>query len=168
MAAGSTYSQITTTTLGSNQTTVTLSSIPQIYTNLYFVISASNTAGNDNYLLYVNGDTATNYSATYLEADGSTAYSARWSNRANIPVARGASSTTGADQLNINFNQYNNTTTFKTVLARYSLGGTTGARTSETVGLWRSTAAINSISIICSAGAIATGSTFTLYGIKGA
>ena len=164
----STYSQISTTTLGSNQTTVTLSSIPATYTNLYLVISASNSAGNDNYLLYVNGDTATNYSATYLEGDGSTAYSGRWSNRANIPVARGASSTAGADQLNISFNNYANTSVFKTVLARYSLGATTGARTSATAGLWRSTAAINSISISCSAGAIVTGSTFSLYGIKGA
>ena len=165
MAKTATYSLISSQTLSSATTTVTLSSIPATYTDLYLVIGASNTAGNDNYLVYFNGDTATNYSATYMEGDGSTAYSSRWSSRTNIPVARGASST-APDLITMNLLDYSNATTYKTAIARYSLGGTIGARVSATVGLWRSTAAISSISIICTNGTIAIGSTFKLYGIE--
>lgn len=163
-----TYEPIQTTTLGSNQATVTLSSIPSTYTDIILVFNGSNSAGNDSYLVYMNGDTSALYSATYLEGDGSTAYSSRWSNRSDIPVARGASSTAGADMVIVQFQNYANTSVHKSVLSRYSLGNTIGARTSATVGLYRSTSAISSISIKGGSGNIVTGSTFTLYGIKAA
>jgi hypothetical protein len=63
----------------------------------------------------------------------------------------------------INIQNYSNSTTYKTVLAR-SNNAATG--TDATVALWRSTSAITSIDYYLNSGSWATGSTFTLYGIK--
>ncbi len=61
------------------------------------------------------------------------------------------------------YQNYSNTTTYKTVLSRCSnpTGGTLAV-----AGLWRSTAAITSITLTPTAGNWLSGSTFTLYGIK--
>jgi hypothetical protein len=60
---------------------------------------------------------------------------------------------------------YSNATTYKTALARTSEDGVAAAY----VGLWRSTSAITSITIDKgSSDNFASGSTFTLYGIKAA
>ena len=58
---------------------------------------------------------------------------------------------------------YANTTTFKTYLARYNA---TSTQLSDEVALWRSTAAINSITLTAVSANFNAGSTFTLYGIK--
>jgi hypothetical protein len=64
------------------------------------------------------------------------------------------------------FNQYSNTTTFKTYLSRSS---SPGSEVLTYVNLWRSTAAINSIKLYpSSGGSFTSGTTLTLYGIKGA
>jgi hypothetical protein len=61
---------------------------------------------------------------------------------------------------------YSNTTTYKTVLLR---SNNASAITVATVGLWRSTSAINTIKIYADGAAVfSVGSTFTLYGIKAA
>jgi len=60
---------------------------------------------------------------------------------------------------------YSNATTFKTALTRWGLGN---AETNTTVGLWRSTSAITSVTVLPGAGNLATGSTFSLYGVKNA
>ena len=65
----------------------------------------------------------------------------------------------------INIQNYSNTTTYKTILGRAN-NAVTGV--TETVGLWRSTSAITSMTLLQSYGSdlFKTGSTFTLYGIK--
>ena len=65
-------------------------------------------------------------------------------------------------QYNINIMNYANTTTNKTVLTRYSDAAN---NIEANAGLWRSTAAINSIALAMSSGNLIPGSTFTLYGI---
>jgi len=60
---------------------------------------------------------------------------------------------------------YANTTTNKTILSR-SNAADKGVM--ATVSLWRNTAAINSITLLASANNFATGSTFSLYGVKNA
>jgi hypothetical protein len=64
-----------------------------------------------------------------------------------------------------NILDYANTTTYKTVINRAN-NAATGV--DATVSLWRSTAAINSINISSSTSSFATGSTFSLFGIKAA
>jgi len=168
MAAGNTYTQIAKTTIGSAVSSYTFSSIPATYTDLVLVFNGSNAIGNDAYLIYVNGLVSNIYSATYLEADGSTVYSARWSGRSDIPVARGASDTAGADLVTVEFLNYANSSVFKSLLARYSLGGTLGARTSATVGVVGTLNSINSITFKSNASNLSVGSTLALYGITAA
>ena len=65
----------------------------------------------------------------------------------------------------IDIMNYSNATTFKTCLVR---AGAANNSTLATVGLWRNTAAITSVSITCDGANFVIGSTFSLYGIKAA
>ena len=172
MAAGPTYTPIATTTLGSNTTTVTLSSIPSIYTDLRVVIVPASSSGTNGIRMRINGDTGTNYSATYLSGTGSAANSGRTTSSANMSLSNyvGITTTLGEVIYTLDFMNYSNTTTYKTTLIRtnQAANGVEG-----NVGLWRSTSAINSLSFNIntfgsSTGDFITGSTFTLYGIAAA
>lgn len=156
----STYEPISTTTLGSNTATVTFSSIPSTYTDLVLVFAGTMTTTNL-IVMQFNGDTGTNYSETTLQGNGTTASSQRHSSATYIYLT---STNVGTGQINgiIQVQNYSNTTTNKTALARINSASDV---TAATVGLWRSTAAINSVSVI-SGSSFATGATFTLYGIK--
>jgi hypothetical protein len=167
MAAGSTYTPIATTTLGSAAASYTFSSISGSYTDLILVstpiVTAATTFG-----LYFNGSTAANYSATILTGDGTSAASTRVSNQTEIRISYAATSrTTNTTNIITQIQNYSNATTYKTLLSRDNAASDgTGA----IVGLWRSTAAITSITIIPISGGsiINTGSTFTIYGISAA
>lgn len=160
MAAGSTYIPIATYTTSGSQTSYTFSSIPSTYTDL--VLIANGKVVNNGDFLYVqfNGDTGSNYSRTQVQGTGSAAQSGRGSNETSgyIGVWYSVNST-----IRVNFQNYSNTTTYKTYLSRSDAAD---QNTSAWVGLWRNTAAINSIKILSSA--ITDGTTFTLYGIAAA
>lgn len=158
----STYTPIATTTLGSAASSVTFSSIPSTYTDLVLVFNGSNlgSAGQD-IVVNFNGDTGTNYSRTYLLGNGTAASSGRSSNAASwAPGGLYPNSF-----YTIHFMNYSNTTTYKTMIARDSVPD---AYPALTVGLWRSTSAINSITALVQGANFSTGSTFTLYGIASA
>jgi hypothetical protein len=175
----STYEPIATQTLSSAASSVTFSSIPSTYTDLMLISFAQGQAsGGDNRLvLQFNGDTASNYSSTYLFGNGTTALSSRDTNRSQVDNA-----TQLADLGSSSFSpfihhimNYANTTTYKTILQRGNDAGdsTVGYRQVGTgVSLWRSTSAITSIVIKGLGGnnatGFSTGSTFTIYGIKAA
>jgi hypothetical protein len=155
--ATNTYVALDKVTVGTATPSVTFSSIPQGYTDLFLIIKA--TALSDNYNLRFNGDTGTNYSDTNFWGNGSSAASYRSSNNTVIGLTYTAS---GAPMSRINILNYSNTTTYKTSLTRQDdYSNAAGAA----IGLWRNTAAITSISIV-SPGNIPVGSTFSLYGIK--
>jgi hypothetical protein len=168
----STYEPIATYTAPSAQSSYTFTTVSTDYTDLILVFNG-NLAVSDYVLLRVgNGsiDTGSNYSATRLIGNGSTATSGRSSSAAYIQFSDVMN--TGGDNAIMHFQNYANTTTYKTVLSRTNTpitsGGETGT-TSASVGLWRSTSAINTIQIYTYAGQnFTTGSTFTLYGIKAA
>lgn len=163
MPAGATYEPIATTTLGSSQSSVTFSSISGSYTDLVLVFSGSNASGLTGNAIRFNGDTSSNYSSTNLDGDGSVVSSARHTNQTWI---RAGISFTSQSVSIINIQNYANTTTNKTVLAR---GGAGQSYVRADVGLWRSTSAITSITYFPDSGAnFNSGSTFTLYGIKAA
>jgi hypothetical protein len=170
MAAGSTYTPIATTTLGSNTTTVTFSSISGSYTDLVLVMvhNSSGVASAANGIMRFNSDTGSNYSKTQMLGVG-VAQSQRASNATYIMWPFDDTVWTSTK---FNIMNYANTTTFKTTIFRQDMGtyGTAGV-----VGLWRSTSAINAISLTASdnqgggtADQFVTGSTFTLYGITAA
>ena len=164
-----TYENIATTTLSSDQTSVTFSSIPATYTDLVLVCSEiqSDVAGssfNDGRFRF-NGDTGSNYSQTRLRGDGSSATSARLSNETILYVGMIAQASAGKTMMILHIMNYANTTTNKTVICR---AGAAGLATQAHVGLWRSTAAINEVSAVYPSQLYKAGSTFTLYGIKAA
>jgi hypothetical protein len=166
MAAGSTYTPIATTTLGAAQTSYTFTSISGSYTDLYLVIAGSGAVSGGNTLLQFNSDTGTNYSATILYGDGSSAGSARASSASSMNI--GDLDATSQSNTLVSIMNYANTTTYKTALGR-SNRLNAGAAVAAKVGLWRSTAAITSIKVFFSSADVFTsGTTLTLYGIAAA
>jgi hypothetical protein len=161
MPAGSTYTPIATTTLGSSSATVTFSSIPSTYTDLVIVFNGANTAGLNKFIQF-NNDTSSLYSCTALGGDGTSASSSRFTVAAYIDVFN---SGTNRSMIIVQVQNYSNTTTFKTYLSRNS-AASNGVE--AIVGMYRSTAAINRIDLKVTANAYAAGSTFTLYGIAAA
>jgi hypothetical protein len=154
-----TYEPIATTTLGSNVGFVTFSSIPSTYTDIVAVCNIKLSSGSTIYT-QVNGDNGNNYSKTSLESESGTLSSSRNSN-INSPLFGYSGSTTAWGNTIINYQNYANTTTNKTFIGR----GNYTDYIVTSVALWRNTAAINEIKIL---GSFATGSSFTLYGIKAA
>jgi hypothetical protein len=167
MAAGSTYTPIATTTLGSAQPSYTFSSIPSTYTDLVLIMnSIADSTAFHIYARY-NSDSGSNYSQTFVYGDGTSAGSVRETSQAQARFSYGAAvRTTNPTTTIINFENYANSTTYKTAIARNSRASD---GVDAVVSLWRSTAAINSIQILNSASAnFAVGTTFTLYGIAAA
>ena len=159
----STNTPIASQTLGSAAASVTFSSIPQGYTDLVVVYNGAGTAGTGLYFQF-NGDSSANYSHTRILGDGTSAISQRGSNN-TIGSFLSIVSTTQNNVI-AQVQNYSNSTTYKTTLARSN--NTTGY-IGAYVSLWRSTAAINSITITTgTADTYVAGSTFTLYGIAAA
>jgi hypothetical protein len=159
----STYEKIATTTLGSNQTSVSFTSISGSYTDIVVI---SNVTGNDGAIcMRFNNDSGGNYSTTTIRGNGTSALSSRVSNYTYLNGASNLSVSAGILQTAIwNIQNYSNTTTNKSVLFR---DGMSTHITGATVGLWRNTAAITRVDLSPEFGSntFYTGSVFTLYGI---
>jgi hypothetical protein len=164
----STYKKIATTTLGSAQASVTFSTISGSYTDLVLVANWGVSVNGDGTILRFNSDTGNNYSDTELYGTGSSAASQRRSNASFIDITRAIAGDGTNIYTNaiINIQNYSNTTTYKTALLRSNLATGTYAGVAALVGLWRSTSAITSITILPASNNLLSGSTFTLYGIK--
>jgi hypothetical protein len=170
MPAGTTYEPIATTTLASDQLSVTFSSISSSYTDLVLVCgSFGMNAGGSAGRLRFNGDTGSNYSSTWLYGTGSAYGSGRDSNQTSMRVigANQGPGTSNNDNYIFHIMGYSRTNINKSVVVR---GNAPAGETYLITGLWRSTSAINSITIISYNGTdqFKTGSTFTLYGIAAA
>ena len=174
MAAGSTYTPLATTTLGSSQATITFSSISASYTDLILVIAGRSTrsASIDDSRLQINSDSGSNYSNTHLYGDGSSAGSDRFSGSTYGNAGfwfPGATTTSGIySATTVQFQNYSNTTTYKSWIVDDKNRSNLAALPGASVGLWRSTSAINRLDLSLGVGSWATGSTFTLYGIAAA
>jgi hypothetical protein len=173
MAAGTTYTPISTYTVSSppSFTALSLSSIPQTYTDLILVISSSVTnAGysDTDIRMRPNNNSSSIYSETKLIGNGSSASSTGQFVTDNSLFYLG--NTGSAVTVNTyQFMNYTNTTTYKTILCRTS--NNYGGVIRSSVGLWKSTTAISSIWMDLSASSSnnwSTGSIFSLYGIKAA
>ncbi len=153
-----TYEKIATNTF-SSATDITFTSIPATYTDLVIVFDAVGSSVT-NLSMQFNSDTGSNYSYTYILGDGSSASSSRNSNETSGYLT--AIYNTGRTQVNISIQNYSNTTTNKTYLARLAAAN---FQTSAMAGLWRNTSAISSVKILKLSGGNMTGNA-TLYGIK--
>ena len=161
-----TYVPLATQTLGSAAASVTFSSISGAYTDLVLVFAGTTVTTVNNLSLQFNGDTASNYSITRLRGNGTTASSSRFTGGTLMLGPNISTISTTISPVIWQIQNYSNTTTYKTALSR---GGGSDSETAATVALWRSTAAINQVVVLVNGSQnMASGSTFTLYGIAAA
>lgn len=166
----STYELIATTTLPSAANQITFTAIPSTYTDIILVFNGDLDSITGASVRVGNGsiDTTSNYSLTRIwgKTDGTygssretTADQIRW----DYWAAGNGNRRTAIFQ----FQNYSNTTTNKSVLIRTAIPST---EVLATVGMWRSTSAINQIRLMLSGGSqnYIAGSIATLYGIKAA
>ena len=160
-----TYDRIATTTLGSSTSTITFASIGSGYTDLRLVWTGRSTIDIVTMFMRFNSDTGTNYSGTTLYGDGSSAGSFRNTNLGYIalPVIGGVSTTVPTFVTTDIFSYAGST--FKSLLTTGSDDRNGSGYAAREVWLWRSTSAINTITLTLSSGNFATGTTATLYGI---
>jgi len=167
MAAGNTYVAIASYTVTSTQGAITFSSIPSTYTDLLIVGSVLGN-GSTSINFQFNGDTATNYSYIPLDGSGTSVSSPRQTNTGGIQLAgwsRNLDSTTQPSAMVANIMSYANTNVYKTATVRSMALGTPGNCVSAFTGTWRSTVAINSITLSSS---YLPNTVFSLYGIAAA
>lgn len=160
-----TYNTIATTTLTSTATDITFSSIPSTYTDLVLIVNGGSSTAND-LALYgqLNGDTGSNYSSILLNsAAANTVTSSRATNNTFMYLAALVASSQAPGVIRMNFLNYSNTTTNKTMMSR---DDNAGYNVRFYTSLWRSTAAINSIKLYTSSDSFRSGTTASLYGIK--
>jgi hypothetical protein len=173
----SSYESIATVTAAGSSNTITFSSIASTYASLQIRMIGRQVGtynGNNRVYMTFNNDTASNYAYHFLQGNGSGTSAFGYVNNTNCEIYNpvivdGATSNAfGAGIIDIH--DYANTSKFKTV--RYFCGADANtADTGFTVNLgsalWRSTSAINSISITTGGSNFMSGTTFALYGIKG-
>jgi hypothetical protein len=167
------YDLLETQILGSNQASVTFSSLgtySSTYKHLQIRATArvSGAVSNSTLVYRLNGDTASNYSSHEIVGNGSTVTSGSFlSTRAFFGVSPGSSSPANVFG-SIVFDLLDPFSTTKNKTSRI-FGGTTN---DNFVYLYsashRSTASLTSIQIYDNGGTnLVTGSRFSLYGIKG-
>ena len=172
--AGS-FESIATLTASGGETSLTFSSIPSTYKHLQLRgitrrADAGSTIATDN--LQFNGDTGTNYIYHNLTGNGTTATATSGGvGTSNIVFSRGAGATATAGIFGAviaDIHDYTSTTKNKTTrsFTGFDLNGSGNIYLYS--GLWLNTAAITSITIYPNGNTIAAGTTYSLYGIKGA
>lgn len=164
MAAGGTYVSIASNTLTGAASSVTFSSISGAYTDLVLVCWVKTSSNDIGLRIQFNTDTGSNYSVTQLYGNGTSAGSNRQSSQTSIRWANNLATAGGIGIANIQ--NYSNATTYKTTINR---SGYATYGVNATVGLWRNTNAVTSITVFDEdSGSMASGSTFSLYGIAAA
>jgi len=162
-----TYEPIATTTLGSSSATITFSSIPATYTDLRLVFVGT-TATSTIFTVRLNADSSALYSSTYLQGDGTSTASGRYT--AQTLIYPTGSLSTIPEMITLDIFSYAGST-FKTFLLE-EIGDNNGSGVvSKFVCLYRNTSAITSVNLTAlygSTNTFAIGTTATLYGIKAA
>lgn len=163
-----TYEPIATTTLGSSQSEITFSSIPQTYTDLVLIVAGTATSGGASFYCRVNGDTTAKYCYAYLSSTGTTvsgATSVEQSNGLGLGGFQGYS----LDQFRIvaNFLNYSDTSVLKN---SFSFGvqakGSNTPSADYIINYYNSTSAITSLTLrINAAYSFESATTATLFGI---
>ena len=165
-----TYEPIATTTIsGTSTTSYTFSSIPSTYTDLVFIIGSGGASGDVQPALRFNGDSGLNYGTINFSGSGSSTISTLNGslNQMNLGYFDYLGNGTNNYACIANIMNYANSTTYKTVIHR---GNNASTGVGVSVGTWRNTAAITSVTLVPANGPyyFLAGTTFTLYGIKAA
>lgn len=160
-----TYVALDKITVGSAVANVTFTSIPQGYTDLVLVANYGTTVAGNSIRIRVGNnsiDASANYSYTFMYGTGSSAISTGYAG--DTSMYAGYASTTNIQNTQvINFPNYSNATTKKTILGRVN---DPSSATVEVLGIWNaSPVAINQIRVLTLGDNFASGTTFSLYGI---
>jgi hypothetical protein len=168
------YESIATVTAAGGETSLTFSSIAGTYKSLQMrYIGMDNSGGTSAGALKIrlNSDAAANYTEHQLRGNGTTAVASGVTSRNELRmdygVTQSGSTSTFAVGL-MDLVDYANTTKYKTMRG---FGGQDKNGTGFIVlssGLWLNTAAVTTIQVLPESSAFAAGTTFALYGIKGA
>jgi hypothetical protein len=149
-----TYEPIASNTLSSATDTLTFSSISSNYTDLILTTNCRMAAGTNAYYVRFNSDTGGNYSFA-------TSFGSVSGNQMMVGVGE-----TTVQSSVVHINNYSNATTYKPVFSQVA---NSGGYARLIVGSWLNINAINSVTVLVLGGAtFSIGSSFTLYGIKGA
>jgi hypothetical protein len=165
-AAAGSFESIATSTPTSG-TSVTFSSIPSTYASLQ--IRAYVQAGDGSGRVRLNGSSSTSdYAAHILRGDGANviASGAGTGSYDGVPYYNYYSSASGAVII-VDIHDYASTTKNKTVRLANGIDINGGGYMALWTGLYLSTTAVSSITITAGGG-FTTGTTISLYGIKGA
>ena len=163
------YTQVIGATAGG----IVFNNIPQSFTDLKVVVSTrTNAAGTiDGNIVRFNGDTGSNYSTTIIYGTGTAIYSYRNSSATYIDYIAVVGNTATANTFS-NWEVYiPNYTSANFKAVNIDGAGENNSSTNDQqrqaliAGLWRSTAAITSLSVGGYSGNPMQHSTFTLYGI---
>jgi hypothetical protein len=168
MADTATYDLIASQTLASAASSITFSSIAASWTDLRLIIVLTGTASGDSPWVRYNSDSGTNYSLTDMMGSGSIVVNNAYTNSNKLFIGDNASTnTTNPHFYTLDIFSYAGST-YKTSLSTASADDNGSGYAERAVGLWRSTSAINSLTISTNTNTFKTGTTAQLYGIKSA
>jgi hypothetical protein len=174
------FESIATVTATGGQTTLSFTSIPQTYTHLQIRgIARRETTGAsvESFELGMNSDSGSNFTTHQLYGNGTTVtafgQAANTYDNSTIGWMMYGTATTGMfGAIIIDIHDYSSTVKNKT---RRAFSGadsnaafTGGQRVGLVSSLWMSTSAVTSLQLYANGNTWAAGSTFALYGIKGA
>lgn len=159
-----TYEPIATVTTTTGQTSISFTSIPGTYTDLRIIACGTGTGNGSSWTIRFNSDSGSNYSITAIYGNGSSATSATESNRTSMTFWGNWSNTSYLypSMATADIFSYTSAVNKSVLMNEYTDKDGSGTALSS-VGLWRSTSTITSISI--SGVTFAVGATATLYGI---
>lgn len=168
MAAGKTYTKISSTTLGSDQAYIEFASIPGTYTDLVISLIGGQSGLNDGFMIRFNGDTGSNYTASYLLGTGTGTQSGSQSNTQTGIINFGDLGGTAIESfIEININRYAETNRYKSTLSHYA--SKQRGRMLLNLGLWRSNNAITTVKLMFTGSDnFKSGTVATIYGIAAA
>ena len=168
------YESIATVTVGSaGAANVEFTGIPSTYTHLQVRITSRDNRSateNNNLFVYINNDTATNYSYHLLGGDGASAV-ADGGGSTDLMIAgsnAGAGATTSVMGVSVfDILDYANTNKYKTTRTLTGLDNNGSGVVRLWSGSWRNTAAITSLKFYPSSSAtLSQYSSFALYGVN--
>lgn len=166
-----TYEPLATNTISTSTASFSFNSISGNYTDLVLVASNVTSVSAGSWMgLRFNSDTGFNYNFTEMFGNGSTVNTYRATGNTLLPI--NFYNGTGVNQTGFisvtHIMNYSNSTTNKTTLTRENNAGDPNYPGAGAIcGLWKSTSAITSITVVASVSNFNSG-TFTLYGIKAA
>jgi hypothetical protein len=168
--SGGAYTSIASGSLSGS--TVTISSIPSTYTDLYLLIKGSNLSTDAFETIRPNGSSATNYITTGIygrvtdtfSSVGSSGGSGITMNLPNIALNKGGITT---NIYALSFYNYANTSQHKVISAYFTPWDATAntAAVGFSTTRWSVTNAISSIDIVTNTGSF-SGGTYELFGVK--